>query len=100
MKKTTTLNIPGPLKLEFDYKISFKGKVIPGSHRKLILDVPKEQLTEERLQQEINNCFPEIFSKILKDNPNFQPDGEENIKIEVNNIRTGYFHTDVKLDFK
>ncbi|MDS7719148.1 hypothetical protein N7605_04775 [Pantoea ananatis] len=99
MKKTTTLHIPGPFQIEFEYKISFDGKARSGSHREMVLGMTKEQLTEERLQQEINNCLPKIFSKIQSEEPDFFPDGEASLKFDAFNVKTGFYHTDVKVDF-
>ncbi|HEI9732983.1 hypothetical protein FGL54_00360 [Enterobacter cloacae] len=99
MNKNTTLNIPGPLQLDFDYQISFDENSITGSHREMIFGLTQEQLSDERLEQELNKCLPRIFNKIKEDKPDFFPNKNININIEINNIKKTFYHNDIHLNF-
>lgn len=100
MKKTATLDILGPFQLEFEYRISFDGKEFTGSHREIVLGLTKEDLTEERRQKEITKCITKILEKMQNDDPDFIPDAEGTIKIDVNNVKTGFYNANITLDFK
>jgi hypothetical protein len=99
MNKNTTLNIPGPLQLDFDYQISFDENSTSGSHREMIFGLTQEKLTEERLEQELEKCLPKVFDKIKEGNPDFFPDKNTNINIEINNIKKTFYHNDIHLGF-